>query len=51
MGYPAGFPELAPVGVELIIVTGFGLLMPVLGLWLYRQEEDRARRNGSLSEY
>lgn len=51
MGYPAGFPELAPVGIELIIVTAFGLLMPVLGLWLYRQEEDRARRNGSLSEY
>ncbi len=51
MGYPAGFPELAPVDIELIIVTAFGLLMPVLGLWLYRQEEDRARRNGSLSEY
>lgn len=51
MGYPAGFPELAPVDIELIIVTAFGLLMPVLGLGLYRQEEDRARRNGSLSEY
>lgn len=51
MGYPAGFPELAPMDIELIIVTAFGLLMPVLGLWLYHQEEDRARRNGSLSEY
>jgi ABC-2 type transport system permease protein len=51
MGYPAGFPELAPVNIELMIVTAFGLLMPALGLWLYRQEEDRARRNGSLSEY
>ncbi|MER3458242.1 MAG: hypothetical protein C4309_06110, partial [Chloroflexota bacterium] len=27
MGYPAGFPELAPVEIELIIVTAFGLLI------------------------
>lgn len=51
MGYPNGFPELAPLGVELLIVTAFGLLMPGLGYWLYRREEDRARRRGSLSEY
>jgi len=51
MGYPAGFPELAPIEVEWVIVIAFGLLMPVLGLWLYRREEDRARRTGSLSEY
>jgi ABC-2 type transport system permease protein len=51
MGYPGGFPELASVEVELIVVVAFGLLMPVLGLWLYRREENRARRTGSLSEY
>jgi len=51
MGYPAGFPELAPSEVELVIVMAFGLLMPALGLWLYRRQEDRARRTGSLSEY
>jgi ABC-2 type transport system permease protein len=51
MGYPPGYPELAPIGVELVIVTAFGLLMPVLGYWLYRREENRARRAGSLSEY
>lgn len=51
MGYPKGFPELAPIGVELIIVTAFGLLMPLLGYWLYKREEDVARRSGSLSEY
>jgi len=51
LGYPHGFPELAPIEVELIIVTVFGLLMPFLGFWLYRREEDRARRSGSLSEY
>jgi len=51
MGYPRGFPELAPIEVELAIVTIFGLAMPFLGFWLYRREEDRARRTGSLSEY
>lgn len=51
MGYPAGFPELAPIEVELVIVTLFGLLMPALGFWLYRQAENRARRYGHLSEY
>ena len=51
LGYPRGFPELAPIEVELIIVTVFGLLMPFLGFWLYRRAEDRARRSGSLSEY
>ncbi len=51
MGYPPGFPELAPIGIEVIVVVAFGLLMPPLGYWLYRMEEDRARRVGSLSEY
>ena len=51
MGYPAGFPELARIEVELVIITIFGLLMPGLGFWLYRREEDRARYRGSLSEY
>jgi ABC-2 type transport system permease protein len=51
MDYPAGFPELAPIGVELGIVTVFGLIMPLLGFWLYRREENRARLRGHLSEY
>jgi ABC-2 type transport system permease protein len=51
MGYPAGFPELAPIEVELAIIVAFGLLMPLAGYWLYRREEDVARRRGSLSEY
>jgi ABC-2 type transport system permease protein len=51
LDYPPGFPELAPIEAELIIVIIFGLLMPVLGFWLYRREEDHARRSGSLSEY
>ena len=51
MGYPRGFPELAPIGVEVVVVTIFGLAMPLLGYWLYRREEDVARRRGSLAEY
>jgi len=51
MGYPPGFPELAPIETELVIVAAFGLLMPLLGFWLYQQEENRARMRGSLSEY
>jgi ABC-type polysaccharide/polyol phosphate export permease len=51
MGFPPGYPELAPIETELLIVTLFGLLMPLLGFWLYRQEENRARARGSLSEY
>jgi ABC-type polysaccharide/polyol phosphate export permease len=51
MGYPGGFPELASIEVELIIVTAFGLAMPLLGYWLYRRAEDRARVKGSLAEY
>ena len=50
MNYPAGYPELAPIGVEIWIVTFFGLVMPLLGYWMYRRAEDHARRSGSLSE-
>ncbi|MCB9134775.1 MAG: ABC transporter permease [Anaerolineales bacterium] len=51
MGYPAGFPELAPASVEIVIVTTFGILMPFLGYWLYRKAEDQARHSGSLAQF
>lgn len=51
MGLPAGYPELAPLEVEIAIVVAFGVLMPLLGYWLYRREEDSARSRGTLSEY
>jgi ABC-2 type transport system permease protein len=51
MGFPPGFPELAPIGTEIAIVTAFGLGMPVLGYLLYRQGERQARQQGSLSMY
>jgi ABC-type polysaccharide/polyol phosphate export permease len=51
MGFPDGMPELAPFAVELIIVTAFGILMPIIGYWLYRWSEREARKRGSLSSY
>ena len=51
MGFPRGYPELAPFNTELVIVAVFGLVMPVLGFWLYQREENVARTKGSLSEY
>lgn len=51
MGYPPGFPELAPIETEIGIVVAFGLLMPVIGYWLYQRAERRARITGSLAEF
>lgn len=51
MGYPRGFPELAPIEVELVIVFVFGLAMPFLGYWLFRQAERKVRKDGTLGEY
>ena len=51
MGFPEGMPELAPFSVELIIVTVFGILMPIVGYYLYRWSEKEARRRGNLSNY
>lgn len=49
--YPEGFPELAPLGHEMVITALFGLLMPAAGYLVYRFFERRARRTGSLGEY
>jgi ABC-2 type transport system permease protein len=51
MGLPPGFPELAPIGLEIVITTLFGLFMPLLGYLVYRRAEAGARRSGSLAEY
>lgn len=51
MGYPPGFPELAPIEVEIVLVTLFGLTAPAVGYWLYKRAEQAARRAGSLAEY
>ncbi|GMR10009.1 MAG: hypothetical protein BMS9Abin28_0830 [Anaerolineae bacterium] len=51
MGYPPGFPELAPIEIEIVITVLFGLLMPIIGYLLYRHSEAHVRKTGSLSEY
>jgi hypothetical protein len=51
MGYPTGFPELLPIGQELVIISGFGLLMPLVGYILYKAAEHKVRVDGSLAEF
>jgi ABC-2 type transport system permease protein len=51
MGYPPGFPELAPIEVEIPIVIAFGILGPLAGYWVYERAERRARVLGSLAEF
>jgi ABC-2 type transport system permease protein len=51
MGYPPGFPELAPFSIELVITTLFGLIIPPLGYYFYRRAENYARKHGSLAMY
>ncbi|MBI5651395.1 MAG: ABC transporter permease [Chloroflexi bacterium] len=51
MGYPRGFPELAPIETEIAIVIAFGILSPIIGYWLYQRAERRARIVGSLAEF
>lgn len=51
MGFPPGFPELAPFPLEFAITTLFGLVMPLAGYLLYRRAENYARKHGSLSTY
>jgi ABC-2 type transport system permease protein len=51
MDYPPGFPELAPIEVEIVITTAFGILMPLIGYAWYRASEAHVRRSGGLAEY
>ena len=51
IGLPPGYPELAPLEVELVIVVAFGIVSPIVGYLVYRRVERSARREGSLGEY
>jgi ABC-2 type transport system permease protein len=51
LGFPSGFPELAPFWVEVVIISAFGVLMPVVGYGLYQRAERQARARGTLSTY
>lgn len=46
-----GFPELLPIGTEPVIVTGFGLLTPLLGYGLYKAAERKVWTDGTLAEF
>lgn len=51
IGLPSGFPELASLEVELVIVVTFGILSPIVGYFLYKRVERSARKEGTLGEY
>jgi len=51
MGYPRGYPELASARIELLIIATSGLLLPLIGMRLYRHAETQARRTGTLGAY
>ncbi|MEE9223922.1 MAG: ABC transporter permease [Thermoplasmata archaeon] len=45
-------PELIPnIGIEIVIVVLFGILSPLIGYFLYKYNERKARLEGSLAEY
>jgi ABC-2 type transport system permease protein len=45
-------PELiSNVGIEIVIVVLFGILSPLVGYFLYKHNERKARQEGSLAEY
>ena len=51
LGFPPGFPELAPFGIELTIVIAYAVAAPSLGYALFRAVERRLRENGRLGQY
>lgn len=44
-------PELMSLPAELIIITLFGVLTPIIGYAIYKKIEKMSRTDGSLSEY
>ena len=51
MGFPPGFPELASIQVELVIVAAYAMIAPILGYALFRAVERRLRQTGRLGQY
>ena len=51
LGYPRGYPELAGVGQEFLVVLLCGILLPVIGIKLNHIAQNQARRAGNLSSY
>ncbi len=40
---PRGFPELAPIETEIVVVIVFGIFSPIVEYWLYQAVERHAR--------
>jgi ABC-type polysaccharide/polyol phosphate export permease len=51
LGFPPGYPELAPLATELWIVAVSGLASPILGYAFYRAVIIHLRRAGRLGQY
>lgn len=49
--FPSGYPELAPLRTEVIIVGLWGIVSPLCGIAAYRWAERRARVLGLLSRF
>ena len=51
IGLPEGYPELMPLNIEILIVTAFGIITPIVGYFLYKRIEKIVKIDGSLGEY
>jgi ABC-2 type transport system permease protein len=51
LGFPPGYPELAPIEIEIWISAVFGLAAPLVGYAIYRASVQRLRERGKLGQY
>ncbi len=51
LGFPRGYPELAPIQIEVAIVTAYAVVTPILGYMLFRAIVRRLRETGKLGQY
>lgn len=50
LGFPPGFPELAPFEVEVAVAMGFAVVMPLLSYVVFGWAVDRMRKSGRLGQ-
>ncbi|MFW9778434.1 MAG: ABC transporter permease [Candidatus Heimdallarchaeota archaeon] len=44
-------PELLPYELEFILVVGFAIILPLLGIWFFKRTVFKAKQVGNLAEY
>jgi ABC-2 type transport system permease protein len=44
LGYPKGFPELAPIETEIAIIIVSGIFFPMVGFWIFKLSERKIRK-------